>query len=655
MQIPPSYTSVKDHFDQVILDPSTPLDARNIEKLRAELAAETDFEVFISLLVQVSCLLPILQEDPTPVTSLAVKISEYISFKELQSIDPPIDFLAGLKAPSPPINILTLRLIKKASEAPNYVAAIASSSDLVIALVELWLSTGTTEVAQTAFDVIWSLLEVDYPGSDKVDTTDELGNDKTSGQGLMWRRLFKDRNVYGLLFNICSLETLGQDGQLGSREKTVAQGRLMDLVMKAGSLDWQTISTSHFSDIESSTNSTDLLSFVACQMVDTDDVLLHMTLINFFCEILRIDARGLRQRGAKTAVSGANFSSAPLDFLVSTGLHEKVVNYYLDPSTLDPATATYLLGPIMAYISQYATLYPNHLLQSPQTLRDKLLSRILDSFDIPSAQWAHGPAPSGDLNILASLPRVMLLEAGNRSLNPLLSIPAKPLNKDSLDALGRIFNGPPLRPFTTPHEDDLALDSNPTSPRTEAAAARILYLQYLNEHPSIWSNVVVAADVLAMQDTALAAIELTKNMVTANWTVIPAEDKEQVSATGCFWLPTESQASRLGPSTQGKLPATGAWALLTPPALATVIPYLFKQPQTYANFVAGGAHDTESAVWRVATAKYDALVALQSAVERIGGDAEGIADILRTLKRRVADGPLGQPTQIGSRVDALEL
>jgi hypothetical protein len=330
------------------------------------------------------------------------------------------------------------------------------------------------------------------------------------------------------------------------------------------------------------------------------------------------------------------------------------MNYYLDPTLLDPATATYVSGPVMGYISRYALLYPNHLLRAPQSFLDKILSQIFQSFAIPSAQWAHGSVPSGDLNILACLPRVMLLEAGTRSLNPLLSIPAKPLNKDTLNTLARVFHGPVISEESQ-SESQSTRDQDFTSPRAEAAAARVLYLLYLNENPELWSNVVVAADILAMQDVALAAISFIKSVLTANWEVIRSDDSPGLLTSSRFSVPTEAEVSRLGPAPEGSLPASGPWALLVPPALTVVLPYLFKQPQTYANFVAGGAGDTESAVWRVASAKFDVLVALQAGLKKENGLMEGFSDLVRTIDRRVAAGPWEPPNQAGSRVDVLEL
>ena len=655
MEIPPSYPRVKDHFDQVILDPSTKLDVPAIEKLQVELIAVTDLKIPAALLFQIAQILPVLQEDPTPVTTLATKAADYLEFSHIQSIRPSIDFLAGIKASSPPINLLVLSLLKKAGNSGTDAAIVAGNQDLIISLVDLWLSTSVTEVAQAAFDVLWSLLEVDYPRPPKDDAlTNGVDSKGRGGQGLMWRRIFEDKDVYGLLFDICNLEETTRTGHVRRRQKTVAQGRLMDLVLKAGSLDWLSVSKSRFQDVESNVGSDSLLNFVTCHMVEEDDVLLHMTLIQFLSDLLRINAPGILQRGNVSTVPCAQFSSPTLDFLISTGVHGKVMDYYMEPSALDPAIATYLSGPVMSYVSQYALLYPNHLLQRPQSFLDKLLERILESFDIPSVKWAHGPVPSGDLNILASVPRVMLLEAGTRSMNPLLSIPPKPLHKDTLDTLSRIFHGLPRLPEKPSSGQLEDLEQNPTSPRAEAAAARMLYLQYLNEHPSLWTNAVAAAEIMAMQDTALAAIRLIKDVATANWEVVRAASTPKSTARR-FPMPTEDQVEGLNPSTEGSFPSSGAWALLVPPALTTVMPYLFKAPQTYANFVAGGAADTESAVWRVATAKYDALVALQTAVERIGGNVDGMEELLTTLKRRVADGPWGPMSLVGSRVDALEL
>ncbi|KAM5472449.1 hypothetical protein MauCBS54593_003040 [Microsporum audouinii] len=652
MSRPISFDQVTRNLEQALADPSTALNVHLIDKLGAEVVAQTDHNLSKALITLISRVLPVLQEDPSPVTALARKVARFLSFAELQSIDPPIDFVAGIRAGIPPINSLTLCLIAKASESPSHVAEVAGNSSLVRSIVELWLSTDDSGVSQAAFDVLWSLLEADHLVSN---STEGRSNNGPQHSGPMWRRLFQDRSIYGLFFSICSLRTVGQNGQISARQKTIAQGRLMEFVVKVGSLSWSAISTSHFPDIESSVQSDSLLSFVAIRMVDTSDLLLHMTLLQFLRQMLEIGAPGLRPCNSKSSSLIPAFSSPSLEFLITNGLHRKVINSYLDPTTLDSATGNFLAAPVKAYVSAYAALYPNHMLQEHQAQRDRLCSRILEAFKIPSAQWAHGPVPIGDLDILASLPRVMLVESGKRGLNPLLSIPSKPLHIETLVCLGKVLHGP------ASFEDAMDIDQtvnrgpDPTSTRAEAAAARVLYFQYMNSHPDFWSNIIEAAEIIAMQDTAIASINLIKSVVTANWAVLSSADEASTLTSSRFVLPTESVVSQLGPSSQGSLPVSGAWALLVPPALTVVLPYLFKQPPSYANFVAGGAGDTESAVWRIATTKYDALVALQSAVQRMESTTGGLDDIKRTLKRRVAEGPMGAPNQIGSRIEALEL
>lgn len=643
MSTPSSYTGVKKNLDDVLADPSISLDIPAIERLKLEITENTDPVVPASILTQISKLLPVIQEDPTPLTTLGIKSTVFLTFSDLQSVDPSVDFVAGIKAPSAPINLLALSLLGKASRAPGDAAIIAGNPDLVASLVELWLSTSTAEVAQAAFEVLWSLLEVDHVGSN----TDVDGAERIpGGQGLLWRRVFTDKDVYRLLYSTCSLIDAGTPGQLSKREKSVSQGRLMDFVIRAGSLNWDAIAASRVPDIEAKYQCNSLLHFVACRMVDTSDVLMHMTVLNFFRELLQIEAPGLDIR--TTSQSTSTFSSRALDFLTDNNLHQAVLGYYLDSSKLDSVDVTFLSSPIMAYVSQYAQSYPNHLLRSPRELLDRILAQIYQACRIPSAQWAHGTVPTGDLMVLASLPRVLLVDASKRSLNPLQAVPANPANKDCLDTLARIFHGPPKSSSTQ-------ISEAPTDAHKEAVAARILYFTYLNDHARFWQNIVAAADIVAMVDVALSAITLIRAVITANWKTLTPDEAGQTSTASSFPLPSEDELNRRSSSGAGVLPTSGSWAILTPPALTTVLPYLFKPPQTYNNFVAGGAADTGSAVWRLASSKYDALTSLYDALKGSSAHVEGFDDITRTLGQRVREGPWGPATQVGSRVDALEL
>ncbi|KAJ9488654.1 hypothetical protein VN97_g4631 [Penicillium thymicola] len=640
MSVPSTFDAVRSHLAQVQENPSTALDIPLIDKLKLQLVESTDPAVPATLLSQISVLLPVLQEDPTPITTLGIRATAYFTFTDLQSIDPPINLVAGFKAPSPPINLLALSLLAKAGQKYSEAAIVAGDSDLVASLVELWLSTSSGEVAQAALDTLWALLDVDVSNHLENGEYEHTGDESHTGQGLLWRRVFTDKDVYGLLFGLCSLQN-DAPGDLSKRERTLAQGRLMTLLVKAGKLRWDIISTAQVPEIEAKYQSSSLLHFTTCHMVQMSDVLMHMTLLNFFRELLEIDGPGLVARSSVQSTS--TFSSPALDFLVEHKLHSKVLTYYLDESKLDSVDLLYLSGPVMAYVARYAEMYPNHLLQNPSTLLDGIISRINRSLAIPTAQWAHSEVPTGHLAILASLPRVLLVEAGKHGANPVLAIPTNPPNGEALDVLAKIFHGP-LRTRLTDSMNLNTSGSTPTDWDREAAAARILYFLYVNQHSTFWDNVVGAADVLVMKDIALSAITFMKAITTANWKPSPSAPANANSSR--FQLPSEEGLGQLSPATNGFFPTSGAWAVLTPPALTTLLPYLFKPPRSYADFVGGGAGDSQSVVWKVATAKHDVLVALHSRLQETDGQVEGFEDIMRTLQQRVNDGPWG-PVQSG--------
>jgi hypothetical protein len=646
MAIPSTFDAVKTHLAKVQEDPSTPLDTSLIARLKLQLIDRTDPVVPATLLSQIAVLLPVLQEDPTPLTTLATAACASLSFTDIRSVEPTINLIAGFKAPSEPINLLALSLLAKAGQASSDAAIVAEDSELVAALVELWLSTTSTAVAQAALDALWALLEVDTASPLEQGEYDHTIDDGRAGQGLMWRRVFTDKDVYGLLFGLCSLSK-DAPGDLSKRERTVAQGRLMGFLVKAGHLRWDIISKSQVVDVEAKYQSSSLLDFAASRMVDPGDVLMHMTLLGFYKDLLDIDAPGLVARGS--VQSASTFSSPALDFLIVEKLHSKVLEYYLDESRLDPVDLIYLAGPVMAYLSKYAESYPNHFLTNPSTLLDGIIARINRALAIPSTQWAHGEVPTGHLAVLASLPRVLLVEAGRHGSNPMLNIPTNPPNGQALDVLGKIFHGPSRA------EMDLNTSGQtPTDWHHEAAAARILYFMYLNHNPGFWTDIVAAADILAMKDVALSAIAFMNAIVLAHWQPLPpASHVAKVSSR--FQLPSEEDLGQLSPASSGLLPLSGPWAVLTPPALTTLLPYLFKPPRSYAEFVGGGAGDSQNAVWKVATAKHEVLVALYNGLRESGGQMEGFEDILQTLRQRVSAGPVGPIQSATAQVAAVNL
>jgi hypothetical protein len=77
MSIPSTFDAVKLHLAQVQENPSTALDVALIEKLQLQLIESTDALVPATLLSQISALLPVLQEEPAPLTTLGIKATTF--------------------------------------------------------------------------------------------------------------------------------------------------------------------------------------------------------------------------------------------------------------------------------------------------------------------------------------------------------------------------------------------------------------------------------------------------------------------------------------------------------------------------------------------------------------------------------------------------
>ena len=660
MAAPQSLDAVNEHLTAVAADPSTPLDSNLLEKFEAQVTGttpdpnprtyhladassieSTSKEVIRDAIARISQLLPSLQQDPQPLTTLATKItaSPSYTFTDVLNITPAVDFISGLNTEALPFNLVTLALLRKAAASTSDTAIVAGKADIVSSLVRLWLCTRDTEVAEASLDVLWLLLEKDHQ--------QQSGNENATlqdGQGLMWRRVFADRDIYELFFSLCSLRTAGQPGQLSKRDKTVSQARLLDLVLRIAALDFDTVSRSHFPDIESTYGTKDggLLDFASCRMVDTEDTLVYMTLMQYYANLLSIPP--------SSSATTATPSSPILDFLISRKVHSTTVSYYTEPSKHSSLEVSFLYPRAADYISKYATHYPRHLLQNPSTI-EAILDQTSSALDISPSQWGQNKAPREDLHVLTSLPRVTLLSSSSRTSSPFLKLPTKPANANALASLATIFHGP---------ESDLSLadpsfsasNDDATTSTAEAAAARALYFVYLAHYPNFWSDAVAAAEILSLPENALAAITLMSAVTTSKWAALPTTP---ASSSARYALPTESQLARLAPSTSGDLPSSGIWALLVPPALNTVLPFLFKPPQGYSNLVGAGRGDPEGNVWKVASARFDVLRKFYARLKVAAEGRDELKEMVASVGKRVAEGAWPAGSDIGGKVDAMEL
>jgi len=228
------------------------------------------------LLPDLTRLLLTYPQDPSIFASLSTKLLRPVPFTQTLTLASEGDLILALQSPAPSVNILAIAIIEKASKKSSDTAILSMMKGLVEQLLRTWLSTPHVEVGEKATQALSDLLAVDC---DKI------------GQGLLWKRIFQDRETYGLLFSLCSLETTGTDeGELDERQKSLAQGRLLRVLPRLAVLDFHAISHTAFPDVEERYSLHDgehgLLFFAGLHMVDKEDMLMHITLIDFYAELL---------------------------------------------------------------------------------------------------------------------------------------------------------------------------------------------------------------------------------------------------------------------------------------------------------------------------------------------------------------------------------
>nr|OQO21282.1 hypothetical protein B0A51_13134 [Rachicladosporium sp. CCFEE 5018] len=605
-------TELDRHVATLVADPSTTkVDTKLFSDAELILPNHISPQQTLNLVKSLAALLQVIQVDPAPVVNLLIKLLEPFTLDDILAFEPPIDFVTGLNTAAPVcINRLMLELLGKATSKASDAAVVAGLQGVVGAVVSCWLTTGDVGVAQKAGRLIIDLL--------RIDVVREGG----LGQGLMWKRVFGDVDVYKLLFSLCSLQ---DEHKLGKARISLAQARLMDWVSEIAVMDWATVVKSHHVEVERAYGVTEgegLLAFTVLGMVDAaEDLLMGVSLVDFYSALL----------GTKSSTS----TSPALEWLIAKGVHDRTAELYLQDS--DSIESRFLYGPAANYLAKYAELYPMHYLGS--NMAGKVNAHLLVALDQSPARWAHAESPKYDLHLLASVPRTSLLvhtsslaNYGNRS--PLSLLPSKATNADVLNTLATIFHGPQKEELTFP--PSASSSEKGSRDDIEASLTRMVYYNYLAENPLFWQNITRHADTIALVDLALAAINVIAAVTTANW-----------STTSTLAMPNATFPT----------PPSGHLAILSPPALEYTLPYLLAPAKSFSHLV-GGRGDSESAAYRIGVAKHGALKALQRRIEEQARaePGEGYDEILATISRRVATGVTGnREGEVGGRVATMDM
>ncbi|KAK8052316.1 hypothetical protein PG993_003701 [Apiospora rasikravindrae] len=291
------------HLDDLIADPAMKPTVKLFDDVELQLNQANTPPLIPRLLPKITEILKQYQQDPAVLCSLAVKLLGPVSFTQVLSMASEEALIQALRSPAPSANLLAMAILEKAARSPADAAILAMMNNLISAFITTWLSAPQVEVGERGTKILGDLLDTDCdapPLSAGVQSSTTLNGmeiavrNKPPGQGLMWRRIFHDRDIYGLVLSLGSRGPhQSAEGGLSEQQLTLAQGRLLRLTPRLAALNLAAISHTDFPDlneryVSAVAGDQGLLHFVALHMVDKEDLLMHLNLIDFFEEFVSL-------------------------------------------------------------------------------------------------------------------------------------------------------------------------------------------------------------------------------------------------------------------------------------------------------------------------------------------------------------------------------
>ena len=212
--------------------------------------------------------------------------------------------IQAMRSPAPSANILAMAILEKAAKTPAEAAILAMMKNVLTSFLTQWLSAPQVEVGEKGSRVLGDLLDIDCdtrPQDGLSLNGMEIAVRNPPGQGLMWRRIFHDRDIYALILSFCSPRPHPSPDnsypdpslpRLTDQQRTLAQGRLLRVLPRLAALNLAVLTRSDFPDINQTYAGVNgefgLLHFAALHMIDNEDTLMHLNLIDFFEALLSI-------------------------------------------------------------------------------------------------------------------------------------------------------------------------------------------------------------------------------------------------------------------------------------------------------------------------------------------------------------------------------
>ncbi|KAI1637819.1 hypothetical protein F4809DRAFT_640110 [Biscogniauxia mediterranea] len=284
------------HLDELIVDPTLKPAVKLFDHVELQLTDVNIPPLIPRLLPKITDILKQYQQDPAILCSLAIKLLGPLNFTQILSLASEEAIIQAMRSPAPSANILAITVLEKASRSPSDAAILAMMNNVVTGFLTQWLSAPQVEVGEKASRVLGDLLDVDCdtrpPDGLSVNGM-EVAVRKPPGQGLMWRRIFHDRDIYGLLLSLCSRGPhQNTDSGLSAQQLSLAQGRLLRVLPRLAALNFAAVTRTEFPELNRRYANFDgnggLLHFAALHMIDREDTLMHLSLIDFFEALLSI-------------------------------------------------------------------------------------------------------------------------------------------------------------------------------------------------------------------------------------------------------------------------------------------------------------------------------------------------------------------------------
>lgn len=466
--------------------------------------------------------LPLIKNHPN-VFALGLLIECLImAIKSLTFLDlAPIPIEAVIESfgsPSEVVQRLGLTYVEKAAETPSGVATLAANDLLIQALFRLYLTSESTEIGATrGLAALEALLKVDSP-----ETITRITEDGTTGpangQGLLWRRIFQDEGVYQLFFSLTCNGV--SDVELSFGAMSTARSRLARLVLTMASLRWDPLvdevthrrKTSSIKDKIYCGKS--LLDYATFVMIDRTDSLMLADSINFLCAFIAI-----KEPPDCKALPSIPMSSSPsLEFLISSGVHQGLLEYFLAPEK-HQSEIEFIGSARAEYLRYYLKLYPEHFTESDQ-VKEALVAKLARQFPPERSHRHLGEEDLYSITVMAEIPAPVYMKQENERCC-ILNLPTSPATVHVYSALAKLFHGPAGQ---WPHSIRGVLGgSRSDSDQQIAFASRVLFFRSVTMHEDFWAAIGGPMNLTTMPDETVAAFELLRAVITARWADMPED------------------------------------------------------------------------------------------------------------------------------------